>query len=64
MPQIRKPAGKKIEREDARAWWCPFDDHSNMQTTMVCGGCGSERDGDTVRPNPTVAAAIADTEEA
>jgi hypothetical protein len=49
MPQAKKPAGKKIEREDKLAWWCPVCDNANAQLVGTCGGCGSERDGDVVR---------------
>lgn len=50
MPQPRKSStSRPIERETAMAWWCPFDDHSNMTLTTTCGGCGAVREGDTVR---------------
>jgi hypothetical protein len=47
-----EPAGhgeRELERETDAAWWCPFDDHSNMQGVVRCGGCGAERVGETVR---------------
>lgn len=54
MPQPKtaqkKPAGKKVQREDDLRWWCPHCDHSNTLLTDTCGGCGGERSGDTVKP--------------
>lgn len=44
-----KPASMDIERSDDRAWWCPYDDHANLWTLNTCGGCGAQRDGETVR---------------
>jgi hypothetical protein len=55
MPQPKKaapaakPAGKRIERESQRAWWCPVCDHSNAQLVGSCAGCGAVRDGDKVK---------------
>jgi uncharacterized protein (UPF0305 family) len=45
----KKPAGKKIERQNEVAWWCPVCDHSNSLLTTACGSCGAVRDGDTVK---------------
>jgi uncharacterized protein (UPF0305 family) len=49
MPPAKKPAGKKIERQDRLAWWCPICDNANTQSTSTCGGCAAERDGDNVK---------------
>lgn len=50
MAQPKRPAAREIKRETTEAWWCPFDDHSNMQLVQVCGGCGAVRDDGKVKP--------------
>jgi hypothetical protein len=50
MPQPKRPAARAIKHETTAAWWCPFDDHANMQLVQTCGGCGAVRDGDKVKP--------------
>jgi hypothetical protein len=52
MPQARRSVTREIKRETLSAWWCPFDDHSNMQLLDTCGGCGAVRDGDKVKAPP------------
>ena len=45
----KQAAGRKITKQNDRAWWCPECDHSNALLERRCGGCGVERDGDTVK---------------
>lgn len=49
-PASKRPAGRKVEKENTVAWWCPVCDTSNAVLEVKCGGCGAERDGDQVKP--------------